>query len=77
MDSVIDRFAMSAWLKVYYREVADRPDFAAKSAANKWESLRAHVLADNPPNDRNRREAIDGIRQREREGLLDWLEKSK
>jgi hypothetical protein len=72
-----DRFAVLDWLRIYYRQVVKQPQFASKDAAERWSALRAHVVDDNPRDDESRRQAIDGIRESDREELLAWLEKSK
>lgn len=60
---VPDRFSIFAWMNGYYRQIAQTTGFLEKNHTGRWAALREHILADNPPNDPNRAEAIDGVRE--------------
>jgi len=72
-----DRFSIFAWMNGYYRQVAQTTGFLEKDHRGRWAALREHILADNPPNDPNRAEAIDGVRELERADVLAWLERRR
>ena len=70
----VDTFEIYGWMKIYYRQVAETAGFFAKDTEQRWTTLRKHMLADNPPNDPTRADAIDGVRKEERAEVLTWLE---
>lgn len=70
-----DHKAIFAWLSVYYRQAASTEGFLAMEPGAQWAVLRSRVLSDNPPNDKSRSDAIEGIQEAEREEVLAWLAK--
>jgi hypothetical protein len=70
--------AIFSWMKPYYRQLAQQhPGPLLKYPEPvQWTMLRAAIARSNPPGDRTRLEAVDGISRDRHSAILKWLRES-